>query len=76
MSIKQQLEAYMRGSGKSAYRICKDTGLDQAAMSRFLSGKQGFDLSTIDKLADYLDLELTHRKPPSNKFQDNERKPQ
>ncbi len=34
------------------------TGIDQAMMSRFMAGTCGLELSTLDRLADLLELEL------------------
>ena len=33
-------------------------GLDQGAMSKFMSGKAGLSLAYLDKLADVLDLHV------------------
>ncbi len=42
----------------SRYEICKRMGLDQAAMSRFMSGQAGMGLKTLDRLAAVLDLHI------------------
>lgn len=48
--------------GVTRYRISADTGLNQAALSRFVHGKQELDLSSVNKLAAYLGLELVARR--------------
>lgn len=46
------------GRGVTRYRISKETGVEQAALSRFVRGRQGLDLSSVDRLAAYLGLRL------------------
>jgi transcriptional regulator with XRE-family HTH domain len=48
-------------SGVSRYRISKDTGVEQSALSRFMSGERGLDLVSVEKLAEYLGLELVKK---------------
>ena len=57
--IRQAVEA----SGQSRYRICKDTGIDQAVLSRFMAGKVGLSMATLDALADVLNLRIVVGKP-------------
>lgn len=60
-SISDQLRAAIADAGRAGvtrYRISKETGVDQAALSRFVHGNQGLDLSSVDRLAAYLGLRL------------------
>jgi hypothetical protein len=43
-------------SDESQYRICKTIGLDPAVLCRFLQGKSGLSVVTIDALVDHLGL--------------------
>lgn len=61
-TVSGQLRAAIKDSGMSPYRICKSSGIDQAALSRFLNGRLGLTLATVDKLADVLGLELAPKK--------------
>ena len=45
-------------SGKSQYQLAQETGIDKAALSRFVSGERGLTLDTAAKLAAALGLEL------------------
>ena len=45
-------------SGMSRYEICKRIELDQAAMSRFMSGRAGLGMEVLDRLAALLDLHI------------------
>jgi transcriptional regulator with XRE-family HTH domain len=60
-TISDQLRAAIAAAaalGISRYRISQETGVEQSALSRFVHGKQGLDLSSIDRLAAFLELEL------------------
>lgn len=57
--ISDQLRAAIDASGLSRYRICKELGIDQATMSRFMSGERGLTLKVIDRLGEFLGLTLT-----------------
>jgi transcriptional regulator with XRE-family HTH domain len=60
-SFSDQVRRAIEASGKSRYRICKEAGIDKAAMSRFMSGERGLTLRVLDRLAEYLGLELVSR---------------
>jgi transcriptional regulator with XRE-family HTH domain len=59
-----RLKDILTREGVSAYRICKDLGLDKGQLSRFLNGKSNLTLAKIERIADYLgyDLQLVKRK--------------
>jgi transcriptional regulator with XRE-family HTH domain len=48
-------------SGQSRYRISKDTGVAESVLSRFMSGKTALTVETVERLADYLGLEIVLR---------------
>ena len=45
--------------GVTRYRIAKDTGISQAALSRFMAGERGMGVELAERLADYLGLRIT-----------------
>ncbi len=57
-SISQQLRDAVDASAISRYRICKKIDLDEGTMSRFMNGKCGLQLSTIDRLGELLGLSI------------------
>lgn len=60
-NVLDQLRERIRKADVSRYRIAQDTGIDQAALSRFVHGETGLNVSTAETLAEYLGLELTLR---------------
>jgi transcriptional regulator with XRE-family HTH domain len=48
-------------SGLSRYAVSVRSGVDQAALSRFMAGKRGLSLDSVDKLVDVLGLEVRTR---------------
>ena len=65
--LSEQLRDAILDADVSRYRICKDTGLKQAALSRFVNGIAGLSLESIDIVADYLELDIVGRKPSKRK---------
>lgn len=57
-SFSDQIRAAVDGSGLSRYRICKEVGIAQATLSRFMSGKGGLSMSSMDRLASLLNLRV------------------
>jgi hypothetical protein len=54
--ISQQLRDAIDASGMSRYRICKEIRLPESTMSRFMSGRCGLALETVDRLGELLEL--------------------
>lgn len=48
----------MKQSGKTAYIVAKETGVDKAVLSRFLNSKSRISIATADILCDYFGLRL------------------
>lgn len=57
--IRQAVDA----SDLSRYRICKLLDIAESTMSRFMSGKAGLSLDTLDSLAKLLDLHVSAGTP-------------
>jgi hypothetical protein len=56
--LSNEIRRAVDASAMSRYRLCKLTGIHEAAMSRFMAG-DGLLLTNLDKLADVLDLHIT-----------------
>jgi plasmid maintenance system antidote protein VapI len=65
--IGDQLREAILSADVTRYRISKDTGITEAALSRFITGGSGLSLKTIDILGEYLGLDITTRKTPKRK---------
>ena len=59
-TITDQLREAIRESGLTHYRLGKDSGVDIAAIDRFVAGREPKG-GTIDRLARILGLELRPR---------------
>jgi hypothetical protein len=55
-AISDALRAAIQASPRSVYQICKDSGISQIVVSRFLSGERDIRLATADRLATALGL--------------------
>jgi plasmid maintenance system antidote protein VapI len=45
--------------------MSKDLGISEAALSRFVNGAMGLSLKSIDRISEYLGLEVTVRNASS-----------
>ena len=66
-SLSDQLRQAIRDCGESRYSLSKRTGIDQATLTRFMSGERGLRLDVVDLLADVLGLELRPRRKQGGK---------
>lgn len=58
--ISDALRRAIQSSPKSVYQICKEAGISQIVISRFLSGERDIRLATADRLARTLGLEIVN----------------
>ena len=56
--MTEALRRAVKDSGESLYAICKATGLNEDALSRFMRGQQSMRLDLADKLAGYFGIEV------------------
>lgn len=61
-TLRHQLQRVIEASGMTVYKIAKESGVDKAQLSRFLSGKGGMTLDTIERLAPVLGIAITTTK--------------
>lgn len=56
--LSEILKQAIQSSDKSVYQICKEAGVSQIVVSRFLSGERDIRLATADRLAKALGLTM------------------
>ena len=56
--FSDQIRDAIQASGVSRYALAEQCGVFESAISRFMSGKQSMSLSTVDKIADTLGLQV------------------
>jgi len=59
--VLDEIRRAIEQSGVSRYRISQETGIDQGQLSKLMAGEAGLSIASLERLADYLDLELVIR---------------
>lgn len=54
-----QVRRAIRDSGLSLYRVSMETGISQSMLSRFMAGKMGISLDSLDKIGDLIGLKVS-----------------
>jgi len=54
--LSEQIRYAVEHCGQTRYAIAKATGIDQATLSRFVSGERGLPMKTLDRLGEHLGL--------------------
>ena len=62
VKLSEQVRRAVDESGMSRYAICKAIGMHESVMSRFMTGKGGLQMDSLDALADLLGLDVVARK--------------
>ncbi|MCE5268282.1 MAG: helix-turn-helix domain-containing protein [Planctomycetaceae bacterium] len=65
--LTDQLRHAILNSGQSQYAICKATGIDKTALSRFVNGERGVSMEVLNTLGEYLGLRIVADKPQAKK---------
>jgi transcriptional regulator with XRE-family HTH domain len=72
LRLSEQLRRAIKASGLSRYRIAQLASIDQASLSKFMSGDRGLSFKAIDRLGDVLGLQFVAR-PHARRNQMKER---
>jgi transcriptional regulator with XRE-family HTH domain len=59
--LTKAIAAAVKASEQTPYAIAKGAGVARSQLSRLLSGERGLSADTIERLADYLGLEVVLR---------------
>lgn len=57
--LTDAIRAAVKASDQTPYAIAKGAGVARSQLSRLLSGESGMTVDTIERLADYLGLQIT-----------------
>lgn len=61
LTFEEIVRRAITSSQLTRYQISKQTGVSQAALSRFVNGERSISLDTLEKLRDVLGLDLRQR---------------
>ena len=61
MALLDSIRAAIKASGKTRYRIAKDLDMSEGQLSELMAGKKGMGVANLERLADYVGLELVAR---------------
>ena len=67
MSLTKQLQEAIRSHDESVYRIALNSSVPNPIIHRFLTGERGIAIGSMEKLCDYLGLELAPKVKPKEK---------
>jgi transcriptional regulator with XRE-family HTH domain len=59
--LTDQIREAIDASGKTRYRIAKETDIDQSALAKFYNGHRTLSMEALDRLGEFLKLEITIR---------------
>ena len=62
--LSDEIRRAVDASGLSRYAICKQLGILQSSLSRFMSGERGLTMKCLDRLAALLDRHVAAGKRP------------
>lgn len=65
MELSDQLRAAILAAPVSRYQMARETDVAESMLSRFVHRTRSLDLTTVDKLAAYLGLELVKKTQPA-----------
>lgn len=65
-AMRKAIEA----SGQTRYRIAKESGVSAGQLSRLVNGERGLSVESVERLADYLKLEIVIRTAKRGKRHD------
>jgi hypothetical protein len=66
-SFSDQFRAAVLKADESRYRISKATGISESILSRFVRGESGLSMDYMDRIAEYLGLEVVVKVKRSRK---------
>ena len=65
--LTDQLRQAIDDSGLTRYRIAKETGISESALSQFYNGHRGLSMDALNAIGEYLQLRITLGRKPEKK---------
>ena len=65
--LTDQLRQAIDDSGLTRYRIAKETGISESALSQFYNGRRGLSMDALNALGEYLKLTIKLGRKPDQK---------
>ena len=62
-TLTEQLREAIETAGVTRYEIAKQTGVGQAALSKFVLGQRGLSNKAMDAVGEYLGLVIVKKQP-------------
>ena len=62
--LSDQIRTAIDAAPVSRYRIAKETEIAEANLSRFMAGQSGLSMKALDRLGEYLGLEIVVKGKP------------
>jgi transcriptional regulator with XRE-family HTH domain len=66
-TFSDEVRRAVDSSGLSRYRVCRELGIAESTLSRFMSGERGLTMKCLDRLAALLDLHVAAGKRPKKR---------
>jgi transcriptional regulator with XRE-family HTH domain len=67
--ILDEIRKAIKASGKSRYRLSKDTSIPQSQLSRLMTGEKALSIESLEKLVNALGLEIIIKPKKAGKRQ-------
>jgi transcriptional regulator with XRE-family HTH domain len=67
LKFSDEIRKAVDAASLTRYRICKEIGVSQSLLSRFMSGENWLGQGTMDRLAELLDLHVAGGKAARKK---------
>ena len=65
--LSDQIRQAIEACGKSRAQIARETGVDEATLCRFVQGRHGLLMETLDRVAECIGLRVVLEKGPKTK---------
>ena len=66
-NLLDEIRKAMKASGKTRYRLSKETGIDQSHLFKLWNGEAGLSVENLERLAEALGLEIIIRPAKAGK---------